>query len=372
MSLVDTISGSISNTGDKLLSPFFGHQTNEPLGDDFLEFKIHELEGPRKKVRLVGNQLPHKELAYGGKQRIHKDYYAGYSEPVAQVLGSQESDTVIKGTFKDRNIKENISKYHGASTELAQLIDSIRLRGNLCRFVLGEWERYGFIEETKFRLEKLSKVHYELSLSIIGFNPPKNAKFLGKAKEIPFKINEDLIAMAQEMEYMDKTPDIPLDVFELFNQGLNLVSGALKMLTDFVDGLVNFVQDIQKAVERVKGLIKHALGKLREYRNFLESFDPFDTANSLQGKYAGSKNMAKSIQSTTNVTSLLVDFRTAFLAFVPTLPLARHYVRKGDTFQSLSVQYYNDAEQWEQIKSHNKIKTLDLTLGAVIEIPRID
>lgn len=371
--------GSITN---KIRNPLSSKVDVPFNGPDFIDgFWIEELEGPKKKVTLVGNQMPFAPFKFGGKQRIKKDFYPGNSEPSTQILGPEESDQTIRGVLKDIKYPQAnpfasppVPDLKGASLELQELLDSIRIRGNLCRFKLGEWQRYGFIEETEFDLRTISRIAYQIKLSIVGFNAPTNAKFLEKSREVPFAINESLIAAAADFQKNATLfPDsVPRSILDKLTEAIGAVASALAVLTDFVDAVLSTVKDIQKGIERAKGLIKHAINKLKEYKRTLGALfsNPFNTSSSLTGVYANSSYFSSQTASSQTLSASLVAFRAQFNNIIPSLPIGRHLIKQGDTLQSIAVKFYDDSASWKKIMDFNNLTDSVLTNG-LLEIPRL-
>ena len=387
MSVLNKVSGSVGDLKNKIANPFSTDVENPYSGPDFPDgFIIEELEGPKKTVALVGNQMPLQPFKFGGTQRVKKDYYPGNSEPSTQILGPQESDQTIRGQLKDIRLPKppdpidallglnSAPDLTGASLELQELIDSIRIRGNLCRFRLGEWQRYGFIEETEFDLKVISRINYEIKLSIVGFNAPTNAKFLEKSREVPFGINEELIEEANTFAASATVfPDsVPRSIADKLNELIGEVANAAFIATSFVDTVFSTVKDVQKSVERAKGLIKHLLNKLREYKRTLNALlsDPLNTSPSFTGIYANAKFFSANTAAAVSLTALAISFRDQFSSIIPSLPLARHLVISGDTLQKIAVKFYDSADDWKRIYDYNNLTSTVLSEGSVLEIPR--
>lgn len=367
MSLLDRAKTALS---DFSIKDFFVDPPKPSLkAPDFEYFLIEETQGPKKSVYLRGNQLPMDSFGFGGAQRIKKDFYSGYSEPAVQVLGPTENDTIIKGVLKDKRFAEELE---GASLELQKLIDSIRIRGNLCRFVLGEWERYGFIEETKFDLYKESFIKYELKLSIIGFTAPKNAKFLESPRDYPFDINEKLINQASKFieDNLPAPDNLPFDIGRELNRLTGDVAAAIGKLTNFVDTVLDTVQDVQKAVTRAVGLVSYTRNKITNYINFAKSFNPLDFEASLASRYASSSYISAGVSSASAMYGTLNTLEARFDAIALSLPSARHAVMDGDTLQSISIKYFETSENWKKIYDYNNLSSTNLSSGTVLDIPR--
>lgn len=386
MGLLGDLPNSISDLQNKIANPF-EKKVKDPLrGQDFPEgFLIEELDGPKTKIRLVGNQMPKIPFNYGGEMRMKKEYYAGHSEPVTHILGPSESDTTINGKLKDKRYQA--SNLYGVSTEIAQLIDSVRIRGNLCRFALGEWERYGFIKKTDFNMNKLSDMDYSITLDISGFNAPTNAKFLQKRKIVPFAINKELIAEAEAWakNYSAIPETVPQSLADVISGLFSEVATAIKTFTDFMDNVLNTVKDVQKALNRGLGLIKHVQNKIRNYKNFISTINPFsDDFNPLgggiagfskskrvTGRYSQASYFAGAIAGVSALQALLNRYRAQFKSLSDNTPLGRHIVIKGDNLQKIANKFYNDSESWKEIYDYNSLSSTDLEIGKILEIPRV-
>lgn len=375
MSILNT-SGGIQ---DKIRNPF-QKSVDVPFdGNDFPDgFLIEEILDNGDigdKIRLFGNQMPKVPFTFGGAQRVKKEYYSGYSEPTMQVMGGEEDDITINGTFKDKR-KDPVTKdkrFKNISTEIQQLLDGIRLRGNLVRIAMGEFERYCILQKTKWDMKMLSNIDYAITFSIIGFNAPKNAQFLEQTREVPFAINKELINQAQMLQESAKLypTSVPLSIGDAIGQLTNLVAGVIATVTGFVDQIISTVNDVQKSISRVKGLIKHAQNKLREYKNFIGSIRPFDSNQALTGKYTSSRYYSSLLSSSRALTALLERMKRQINGLSNTLPLARHLTVAGDTLQKISIKFYGFGDNWKKIYDFNRLTTTELTSGKVLEIPRV-
>jgi hypothetical protein len=381
MGLLGDLPSNLSDLQNKLANPFDTKVEPKFRDQDFPEgFLIEELDGPKVKVRLVGNMMPKIPFTYGGEQRMKKEFYAGHSEPVHHILGPQESDTVLNGRLYDKRYQA--SNLYGVSTEIAQQIDAIRIRGNLCRFVLGEWERYGFIKQTNFDMKKLSDLDYSITIDISGFNAPRNAKFLQKRKIVPFAINQELIAEAEAWakNYSAIPETVPQSLADKINSLFSEVASAIKVFTDFMDTIINSVQDVQKAIQRGLGLIKHVQNKIRNYKNFVGSINPFGSgfnplgisgSAAITGRYNQASFFAGAIAGASFLQAILNRYRAQFKSISDSTPLGRHIVKAGDNLQKIANKFYGDSENWKKIYDYNSLSSTELEIGKILEIPRL-
>lgn len=375
MSLLNSATGQINSAQNFIKNPFekeVGTTFRKPdFSDGFIIQEIINGKESGELITLVGNQMPKIPFSFGGAQRVKKEFYSGHSEPVMQVLGAEEKDVTINGTLKDKRYADEA--LYGVATELQQLIDSVRIRGNIVKIVLGEWLRYAVITETKFDMDNLGKLNYAITFSIIGFNPPKNAKFIVGPREIPFAINKDLIAQAQAFqEAFDNIPDsVPRSIADILNDAISTVSGVIATVTGFVDSIVSTVQDIQKSVQRALGLIKYAQTKLNSYKKLCGAFSPFDVNGPLVGRYESAKFYNSQIAFSASLTATLEKLKSRLKSLIDNTPLLSHMVITGDNLQKIAVKYYGSSENWKKIYDFNNLSSTDLTIGSKIEIPRL-
>lgn len=374
MSLLQSFNSNLNSASAKVKNPFSSNVQNPLDGPDFPEgMLIEEILSNGKageRVRLVGNMLPKEKLKYGGTQRIKKEFYSGYSEPSMQVFGPEESDVTITGKFKDKRYNRELK---GASLEVAQLIDAIRIRGNVVRVVLGEWERYALIQKTDFDLFKISDIDYSITFSIIGFNAPKNAVFLQRNKIYPFAINKELIdaAIGFQDTYSNIPDSVPRSIADLIEGAISGVASAFAAVTGFIDSIITAVQDIGKAIERAKGMIKYAQNKIRNYKNIVGAFKPFDGNQALTGQYQNAKFYSSSLAAAGGLLALLARLRAQLNTYSGNLPLGRHLVVEGDTLQKISVKFYGLADNWKKIYDFNGLSSTELATGKLLDIPRL-
>ena len=375
MSLVNGFQGQVNSLQNTIRNPF-ETSINPPFdGNDFSDgMEIQELLPNGKngeKIVLIGNLMPKVPFKFGGSQRIKKEYYSGYSEPTMHVLGPEETDITINGEFKDKRYSNPQLK--NIATEFQKQVDAFRIRGNVVKIRLGEFERFAIISTTAFEMERLSKVRYSITFSVIGINAPKNARFLNRAKEVPFAINKELLEQATnfQKQYSAIPDSVPRSVGEQLNALISDVAGAIATVTGFVDQIVSTVQDVQKSVERAKGLIKFTQNKLRSYKRFAGSLKAFDSTQALTGRYESGKFYSSSIAGAAALTLTLQRLKERLAQLSQNLPLARHLVVNGDNLQKIAIKFYGSSDNWKKIYDYNNLSSTELVVGRLLEIPRL-
>jgi len=277
----------------QFLGPFdrFNKRPPQLIDEDFPEgFIITPIKDgkdqKRDQVQLNGRMAPLVPFIFGGKQRIVKNEYPGHSEPTAHILGSSENDMTVLGRLETKKIVPDDRSqgpprnFRAMAREQQKRLDLIRIQGLLCRFTMGTWQRFGFLEEVIFELRTMADIRYSLRLFIIGFNAPSDCKVLRVSRTIPFDINKDLANAASAMQ---KTQTEKLaaakesfkrSFFDQMNDAIGEVAEAVGLVTSFVDNVLSVADDVKSTISRAQGLVKNARAKISSYQRTVGAFNP--------------------------------------------------------------------------------------------------
>ena len=381
----------LSSATQQFKGPFdrFNKAPIELLPEDFpdgfwiMPFKDGK-ERPKDAVQLAGNWLPFAPFTFGGKQRLVRNQYPGQSEPTVHVLGSEEDNTIIKGRLRTKHIPlDTETDFRPLAREQQKRIDLLRIQGLLCRFSLGTWQRFGFVEATSFQLKTMADIRYSIDLFIVGFNPPTDCRVLKISRTIPFDINKDLIVAASQFqttqtENLEKfQSQFNRSFFDQMNTAIGEVAEAIGLVTSFIDNVLSIADDIAKTIDRANGLILNAKANMSAYQRTVGAFNPVgNTTNpAVIGIGAGYINANFLSVSQSEVSSLLdLTSRLGFelSQFREKAPLQRHLIKAGDTLQKLATKFYGNADAWQEIYDHNNLGTTVLIVADVLEIPRLE
>lgn len=329
-------------------------------------------------IQLVGKFAPHVPLEYGGTQGLSKEYYPGNSEPTVQVLGSREKNTVIKGRFKTNKFKDvNLRE---AAVEYQELIDAMRLRGNLVRATLGDWKRYGFIESVVFRLNTKQDIEYEIDLFVVGFNPPTLDKTTASDGSVTTPNKDVTNAAAQALLNAKNYPtEMPQSLQDQLTDLVNAVAEKINLVTNFVSGITNDIEGVLNSANRAIGLIKNARAFISRTNRQIGAIS--HNASSLGASFSSEwqkttatikcvSHMHNTKKDFSSLAALLASLQEKFAKMAKTIPMMRHLVKNGDTLQRLAIKYYQNADLWKNIYDHNKLTSTTLVVGSVLEIPK--
>jgi len=334
-------------------------------------------------IQLVGSFMPKNSLDFGGKQRLEKEYYAGNPEPTVQVMGAQEGDVTIEGKFNTKKFKGPLmAQLAKSAVAYQEKVDKMRQRGNMVRISLGEWVRYGFIEEANFKLKRLTEIEYTIQFFIIGATLPKNTLFGVQSSTDISASNNDLTNLAASQLATAKTyPDtMPRTISEFLDDQISAVAGAVKLVTDFIDGALQDVEGVVASANRAIGLIKNARTVISKTKRRVGGIAT--SVSNLGSSFSSASDQAKAsvknishIHTTqtsfSSIAALLASLRAKYSFLSESTATRRHLVKFGDTLQKISRRYYGSIESWKKIYDHNKLTTTVLVVGATLEIPEL-
>lgn len=335
----------------------------------------------RERIIFIGDMMPHVPFKFGGEQKIVKDYYPGNSEPTVQILGPREDDITINGRLKAKLLKAQGDRKETLRTfpeEMQELITAMRVRGNLVRITMGEFQRFGFIQKDEYDVKTRADIKYRITFSIIGFNPPSDCKILNTARTIPVDINKELIQSVINFQASRTAiPEgMPRSLADQLRDAINTVAENINLVTDFVDAVLTEVDDLGSAISRALGLIKNARSNISQFQRRIGAFDPLGQVGTSAGSgisvaYTNAAFIQSSLFSAFSLLGFLALLADQLRRIAETDPLARHRVQEGDTLQQLAIKFYDDSSQWKTIFDHNKLTDVELVNGAILEIPRV-
>ena len=333
--------------------------------------------------RLTGNYMPMQPFPWDSEQRLVKEYYPGNPEPSVHVLGFKNGDLNIKGRFKDKKFDGQQIPY-GISYQYSRALDGICKRGNLLKFgmhgVAGNWIRYGYLEKTSFKMDKLSWIDYELTFFVMGETQPKNNYFAEPEKALPDQINQELLRQAAIFNANTPAPfTMPFSIAGLINDITNDVASTMASVTGFVTSILTTITDVENSAVRALSLVKVARTQLVVFKRQLGGIAYTYASLSKQSVGAGQfTDVVKNISYIENTKARMNDLsftlakmQAQFELISRTLPLKRYKVQDKDTLQNIAIKFYGSADHWDKIYSHNKLQTTSLTAGSVLEIPKL-
>lgn len=375
MSILDSGANAIASVGDFFKNPFSKNVETSIRPDDFPRGLEMEEQGPsREKIRLPGNLLPEGTFPFGGEHRHVKEFYPGNSEPVFHLFGPSESDITVNGRLWDKLFPADAFGKRGIAFALAGQLEEFRIRGNLLKIKLGEIQRFGFLVSSSFDMRDLANIRYQLTFAIVGFNPPLRSQFAGETIEPPLATNKELNDLLDNYNASQVPEEMPQSLGDILNGAISDVAGLISTVTGAIDDIITSVEEVEGSVNRAIGIVKNAETFMLRTKRRVGRIGY--TSATLVGipvreRYLSIEFIAAQMTFYASFLDILRRLRAQFQAIALTVPLARHVVRKNETLQKLASKFYDDDTQWKRIFDHNKLTSTDLTVGAILEIPRI-
>ena len=382
--------GAFDSIASTIQNPFHAG-VNPSMGNDFPDgFFMNEYVNGKinaaTSLKLIGNQMPFQPFDWGGSQRLVKNYYPGNPEPAVHVLGAKEDNLKIVGRFKDKKYKD--TNLYGVSYKFVELVDQMRIRGNLIQFGMkgttGNWIRYGMIEDCKWKMNKLSWIDYEIDFLVIGFTKPVNNYFSTPTKTNPGDLNNALIAAANKANAdFGKAPSsVPQSIAGFLNSITSAVASKINLVTGFISLVLNTAQSVEDSVTRALGLITnlktYLYGIQKQFNSLTHAFNKNSPAGSSASPASQAANTYKNIAYTSEMNAnfnaihaYLAGLTAQLNAIKATHPKGRYSVVAGDTLQNISVRLYGISDNWIDIYKHNNLTTTALTPGQILEIPSV-
>jgi hypothetical protein len=360
MAFLNDVANTIKNPLNKRVNAKFT-DPDDPVLD------IQELSGLKRHVTLRGNRLPKDKIPVGGKQRITKTYYPGHPEPTVQILGPEEDDLVIEGMLKDRRIP---IEYKGESLLLMEVLDSVRAYGSMLLVEWASYRRYCYLQEAKFEIERENRITYKLTFSIYGLSPETICKAKTTRNEFT------MVQLAKEFGQALQKAQIPDTIPQSLGDAIKgLVSDVAKPLNDIfgvVDAVSGAVTDLVSVAPRLAGLIKNVNTKLRQLELKIMQIKhvALHSKRNVSETWKNLTSMRSMSSIARSIRYFLKDLSRLLRSITEQIPIGRHKVIDGDTLQKIAVKFYKDAGQWAKIKDHNKLPSVDLVPGKILEIPR--
>lgn len=382
--IVETPANAVAGVGGFLSNPFgLFDRTTPPTffqRDDFpggfiITPIVDGKEVPQRAARLTRNFMPMSPFVWGGSLRQSRDYYPGNPDPVTHVLGSKEDQLTVRCRWYAKKYPSDLRE---APSEMVKIVDALRLSGDLLVIRMGDWKRYGRLVKTDFQMRTLADIEVSLTFDIDSFLLPDRSQIIAQSQRIPFDINTKLLEdLAAFQETYSVVPEnTPGSLIDLLNDAISDAAAGVSAVTGFIDDVVTAVEDVAATYQRAIGAARFAMNSLLVFRRRLQTAvsSTLITSSSfltMAEKYNISSQFQNASVQSYNLTLLLDSIRARFSDLVETLPLIRHRVTGNDTLQQLSIRYYGVAGNWQQIYDHNKLTTTELTVGAVLEIPRL-
>ena len=383
------------------------------VGPDLTEFLIQTLDPQNGTVKenltLQGTFLPHQPFERSVSQEIMRYYYPGgqaIREPTVQVLGSMEEDVTLKGEFRATKIRDTDRRTEPLI--LSDVLDRLVKEGNVCRFTIGSWIKYGVLAEWRPNYHTDSWISWTMRLMIIGDkNPITGAEEEGEAEisrifgtsdaEDASQISEsmlaDMFATKTDLENSGYIPRISVQPFSISGYLGKLIEGtAIGDLVDFgrsvyqgwtdiiqaVDAVtssaVQFSEEIERTAEDIQRqilLITSQISKVYEIQqNLFTAVNRVESGVDTFSRLLAWNTIGDMIAYTHRIQGNFSDLKRSVEREEITNFREIYFVKEGDTLQSISSRFYGNPDRWDEIRQLNNLEVgADLAVDYLLIIP---
>lgn len=335
-------------------------------------FKFVQLTGPQKTLILTSHYGPMGRPRQGAvvrekaKLRESEVYYFGNPEPSRFIASEKWEPWEIKGRFSD---------YWGGAGF------ALKKKDEVLSFFLDKqpvritWDDIvnvnGIITEFDPGLESDGEVEWQMTVKIDRNNFQSVSNVIPDKKKPMDHINQILLASTD----FDKLTALPLNgsIFDTLDSLVSVVASA----TAAANQIATSMQDFESSTIATLRRFRNALGQLKTAGiNFRNALDSFEVDLAIERNNADDRLNFLSLQSSVS-SSALSMIRTTAEADRDTLLAERGQIRAfyvatgGDTWERISVKFYNTASRAGDIRTANSIPSgQPPEVNAIYQIPK--
>ena len=361
-------------------------------------------------VSLRGSHRPFSPVVTPISQDVQKIYYPGNSnrKPTIQVMGPVDENVRLEGVFEAHTLRE-VSRRE-EPYEISEILTRICREGNICRFQIGPWIRFGFIQVFTPQFIMKSQIKWNMDLMIMGTTNPlqkdqdeaveRTSRIFATAEISDLKDVRDTVLRSieeakQELEETDYLPlirqelGIPFslpdwlsrlaefepvgrvaDIGVIAYREITEISRIANSVLDELDRFINQVDQISS--ETTKLILSITNLRSRLFRSVRRLYDSYSRVSS-------SLDTATRISSYNPITivggvffavnDILKNMEDKLRANINDTPVRIHVVKPQDTLQSISTRVYGDWERWTDIQEANNLESSDIQTDQILVIP---
>ena len=361
-------------------------------------------------ISLRGSHRPFSPVTTPISQDIQKIYYPGNSnrKPTIQVMGPVDENVRLEGIFEAHEIRE-VSRRE-EPYEISEILTRICREGNICRFQIGPWIRFGFIQVFTPQFIMKSQLKWNMDLMIVGTTNPlqkdqeedieRSSRIfatveLSDLKDVRDTVLRSVEEAKQELEETDYLPLIRQELGVPFS-----IPDWLSKLTDLepVGRVANIGEIVYREIVEASQIANNALDELDRFINQVEQISNETTKfvlsienlrsrlfRSVRRLYDAYSQVSSSLDTATRISSynpisivggvffsvndILKNTEDKLRAGVNDTPIRIHVVKPTDTLQSISTRFYGDWERWTDIQEANNLESSDIQVDQILVIP---
>lgn len=386
---------------------------------------IEELEGDKRKLVLVGPGLPFKGAEWATEQRVVTKWYPKNREATQQVLGTVEQSSQWGGVWRTTQLLGSPATFFSGATSSAiqivqawtlhETIDSIANGQKLLRVTWSADEartkvRLGRIQLYRPAFDTVNDIRWSLTFEWVSRGEQQSRVYSPKDESLDASLNKinqtlaNLTSAIESAKIRAANADVPEAVSSFTLGDLEALANAPK---EFLDSISRQARLVSDRVQRIDALVKQvtslpeslvtqsvalatstqetAVSAIR-----LAGRLPFELTVSTVGSVGAAMRSyaysGRAMRAVGDVAQAAAELRIAASRKATTIgkvggsnPIAPSNVitvvlaRAGDTFVSLSRNYYGSGDNAAAIAKANRLPSYQVSppVGMQVIIPRL-
>ena len=323
-------------------------------------------------------------------------------------MGPVDENVRLEGVFEAREIRE-VSRRE-EPYEISEVLTRICREGNICRFQIGPWIRFGFIQVFTPQFITKSQLKWNMDLMIVGITNPlqkdqdeaveRTSRIfatveLSDLKDVRDSVLRSIEEAKEELEQTDYLPLIRQELGVPFS-----LPDWLSRLAEFepVGRVANIGEIVYREIVELGEVANNGLDELDRFINEVEQIgnetNKFVLSieslrrrlfRSVRRLYDSYSQVSSSLDTATRISSynpigivggvffavndILKNTEDKLRANVNNTPVRIHVVKPNDTLQSISTRFYGDWERWTDIQEANNLESSDIQVDQILVIP---
>jgi len=344
-----------------------------------MAFEIVETTGSQRSVILRDRALPYRPVGWPGEQKYEKTVYPGNPVATIQVLGPDELETQIRGTWKTRYIAEMVTLwgFDDIATSddditaeiMEQVFTRIRRAGNEVEV---RWEgmiRRGIMSKFDPSYQRVEDVEWTATFvwSQIGDRPaPRAASAENETQELA----------AAQVDLDDVMSRIPPILLPLVSNPAEVYADAIRTEVLSVITRVAAMTGIPDVpFEDWQGLAAAVAAVLEQGTGFRQlvidgSIEDLVATDDIVDRLLIGRWRGDAGESILDVIAEAVRSRDTVRDRVAMRYLAVVVIKQNQSLRDLAREHYGDPDDWTVIADANGLVTSDPPVGTIVYIPR--
>lgn len=336
-------------------------------------FSVREVTGRQRFINLRDRTLPYQPIAYPGRQRFKKTWYAGNPEATIQVLGPMEEPSEFRGKWKDKYVAGQAEVLNGfpqpdTAEDLVRIFEDIRISGQPLEVQWGGVIRFGILEFFEPRYDRIEDIAWTMRFE--WFRNEDRTAFRAFADEDPIPDLKDGLNAVDDQLAVEPT-NLLDDFSESIRLGvadIRLQTGVMFDLSARIDAGVTLSIEARlafnTAVEEMRSGIEDQFTNLSDVPYTVAQTD--DTVQAMLRTETWRRTQARTMADH-RATAQRRDRDLELQAKPSAIQIVK--VPGNTSIRQIALTAYGDADSWTLIADANCLRTSVVEAGTTIVIP---